>query len=345
MVKTVLLTLLVPMLALAAIPIIEHPVTDPSGMLTSGERESVSQALVKLRAERQVQMAVLLVETTEGQPIEDYAHAVFESWKGGEKGRDNGLLLVIARGDRRSRLEVGYGLEPFLTDGESTALLRAQGPLLREGRMEAALMAIIGGVRAEVAAGAVPPKVEKPGWSRRASWMFFFGLILTSLAVARGLRELLRKDRWNARGAVRAVLVGVIPPAVFIAVAENSQLRWDLILTAYLVTLGVFSLGWYLVHKEHKTLGASLLVAPSLGALLGAFAIPEALVHPEALLWVLLFFSFLMAWGVVPIVAFAVAFHQLVTSRGGRSWSSSDTSSGSSSWSHDSSSSYSSDSW
>ncbi|NRD54419.1 TPM domain-containing protein [Corallococcus exiguus] len=175
MVKTVLLTLLLPVLALAEVPSITRPVTDPQHLLTAQQTEVVSKALVDLRAAKQVQMAVLLVDTTEGQPIEDYAQAAFRQWKGGVAGQNNGLLLVIARADRRSRMEVGYGLEASLTDGEATALLHAQGPYLREGRFEPALLAIIAGVdaRCPPESSQVPAPRHRPGPRRSrpgSSW-------------------------------------------------------------------------------------------------------------------------------------------------------------------------------
>jgi uncharacterized protein len=338
MLKTVLLALLMPVLALAAVPAIHHPVTDPSGMLTAGERETVSQALVTLRAERQVQMAVLLVDTTAGQPIEDYAHAVFEGWKGGDKGRDNGLLLVIAREDRRSRLEVGYGLEEFLTDGESTALLRAQGPLLREGRMEAALLAIIEGVRAEVAEGAVPPggaRVKR--WSPEEKGAFFIGLVLTALCVGRGLWALRRPRFRGIPGVVMALLLAVIPPAAFMAVAQGSPMRGDSILAVYVATLGVFTLGWYVLPRGRYFMGLSLLLIPSVSAGAALFWTPEVLSNPDELREWMTLVQFLVASAVMPAVAIVLAFVQPGSSDGGGSWSSSSSDSSSSSSSSSSS--------
>ena len=71
------------------------------------------------------QIVVLTVPTIQPDSIEDYAVKVFESWKLGQKGKDNGVLVVVVPEDRKMRIEVGYGLEPTLTDGRAA---RSSGP-------------------------------------------------------------------------------------------------------------------------------------------------------------------------------------------------------------------------
>ncbi|MCY1078564.1 TPM domain-containing protein [Archangium lansingense] len=155
MVKASALFLLLPSLLLAAVPpTIERPVTDTQRLLSPAQTETVASELVRLREETGVQMAVLIVGTTEGEPIEDYAMQVFREWKGGQQGVDNGLLYVLAVKDRRMRLEVGYGLEEHLPDGAVRLLLDAQGPLMREQNYTGALVNIIHGVRERLPASA-----------------------------------------------------------------------------------------------------------------------------------------------------------------------------------------------
>jgi uncharacterized protein len=146
MVKALCLTLLLPTLLLGGIPDLRRPVTDTAGLLSASDQEAVADRLVRLRSETGVQMAVLLVNTTEGVPIEDYSMQAAEAWRGGEAGRDNGLLLVLAVKDRRMRLEVGYGLEEHLPDGTVRRLLDAQGPRMRARNYRGALLAIVEGV-------------------------------------------------------------------------------------------------------------------------------------------------------------------------------------------------------
>ncbi|RKH47372.1 TPM domain-containing protein [Corallococcus sp. AB050B] len=277
MVKSLLLTLLLlPALVLAGVPSITRPVTDPSGMLTAPETESVSRALVDLRAAKQVQMAVLLVETTDGQPIEDYAEAVFRQWKGGEAGRDNGVLLVIARGDRRSRLEVGYGLESSLTDGEATALLHAQGPLLRAGRLESALLAIIAGVRVQVSTDALPgPGARASSWTPFESGLFLMALAMTACVVARLLLQLQGAGLGDTKNSVVAALMVALPPAAFVSIGWSGPRPPVLILGVYGVLLGLFFWGWSLLQRKRIVRGLLLIILPLWFALVGQVLSPE----------------------------------------------------------------------
>lgn len=70
------------------------------------------------------QVAVLILPSLEGEPLEPYAHRVITTWKLGQKGTDNGALLLVAIKDRKVRIEVGYGLEGTLTDIRSAQIIR-----------------------------------------------------------------------------------------------------------------------------------------------------------------------------------------------------------------------------
>jgi uncharacterized protein len=83
---------------------------------------------------------LVTVPTLAGEPIEDVANALFRKWGIGQKGKDNGLLLLLVTGDRRMRLEVGYGLEPIIPDGYAGSVLRAMRPFLRQQRYGDALL-------------------------------------------------------------------------------------------------------------------------------------------------------------------------------------------------------------
>lgn len=93
--------------------------------------EAYSAALEKSTG---VQVAFVTIASLEGEPIEDFANGLYRHWGIGQKGRDEGLLLLLAIKDRQHRLEVGRGLEPIVTDGYSGSVLRAMRPALRESR-------------------------------------------------------------------------------------------------------------------------------------------------------------------------------------------------------------------
>ena len=84
-------------------------------------------------------MAALFLDSTNGEPIEDFALRTAEAWGGGQAGQDQGLLLVFAIGDRRSRIEVGYGLEPVISDALARRILAQARPLLRAKDFDGAL--------------------------------------------------------------------------------------------------------------------------------------------------------------------------------------------------------------
>ncbi len=87
------------------------------------------------------QMALVTVASLEGEPIEDVANTIFRAWGVGQKGKNEGILMLLSIGDRRSRLEVGYGLEPILPDGLAGSILREMRTALRQGDYGDAMMA------------------------------------------------------------------------------------------------------------------------------------------------------------------------------------------------------------
>lgn len=85
------------------------------------------------------QIAVVTLPSLEGEPIEDVANVLYRKWGVGSKKDNEGVLLLISIGDRRTRLEVGYGLEPIIPDGAAGSLLREMRPSLRAGNYAQAL--------------------------------------------------------------------------------------------------------------------------------------------------------------------------------------------------------------
>lgn len=87
-----------------------------------------------------VEMAFVTLATLDGEPVEDVANNLFRAWGIGQKGANEGVLLLLAIAERRSRLEVGYGLEPILPDGFVGSVLRSMRPALRERQYGDALL-------------------------------------------------------------------------------------------------------------------------------------------------------------------------------------------------------------
>ena len=91
-------------------------VVDRVGVIDSQTRHQLNGYLQELEQKTTAQVVVMMVDTTAGLPIEQYALNLAERWKLGQKGKDNGVLIVVAVRDRKYRIEVGYGLEGPLPD-------------------------------------------------------------------------------------------------------------------------------------------------------------------------------------------------------------------------------------
>ncbi|MBU3948575.1 MAG: YgcG family protein [Proteobacteria bacterium] len=98
------------------IPYLTGRVTDNAQILSAETRKALTESLKAHESRTSNQIAILTAPTLNGESIEDYAVDVFEEWKLGQKGKDNGILIIVAPNDRRMRIEVGYGLEGTMTD-------------------------------------------------------------------------------------------------------------------------------------------------------------------------------------------------------------------------------------
>ena len=117
-----------------AIPALTARVNDLTGTLTSEQREALDAKLATLERETGAQVAVLIVASVQPEGVEQYALRVVEAWKLGRQGIDDGALLLIAKDDRRLRIEVGYGLEGALNDAIAKRIISETiTPRFREG--------------------------------------------------------------------------------------------------------------------------------------------------------------------------------------------------------------------
>lgn len=140
-----LLTALAASASAFEIPAFTPNVVDPQGHLGEAEKQAVNAELQRIREQQHLWGAVLIVDTLGGEPIENVAVKTFEAWQLGQQGVDNGLLLVLAMHDRRSRFEVGYGLEGSITDLAARRALDAYlAPSMRDGDTAGAIMAAFG---------------------------------------------------------------------------------------------------------------------------------------------------------------------------------------------------------
>lgn len=116
-------------------------VQDYAQVLSAEDKSRLLSIGQELDNKTTVQLAVVTVKTLDGQPIEDYALSILREWGIGSKEKNNGALIVVAVQDRRSRIEVGYGLEGLLTDGLTGRIQdQAMIPYFRKGNYAAGIV-------------------------------------------------------------------------------------------------------------------------------------------------------------------------------------------------------------
>ena len=132
------------------IPILQARVNDYAAMLSPATEQQLESVLAALEAEESTQLVVLTIHSLGDANLEEFSLRVAESWQIGQKGLDNGALLLIARDDRKLRIEVGYGLEGSLTDLTAGRIIRdVITPNFRNGNFD---QGVIDGVSAIIAA-------------------------------------------------------------------------------------------------------------------------------------------------------------------------------------------------
>ncbi len=111
------------------VPLYTSPATDLADLLGADELRALNQKLLEYRTQSGHEIAVLIVPTLGDEALEDYAHKVFNKWGVGKGTEDNGVLFLMALQEKKTRIEVGYGLEGDLTDAESGRLVGRTSPM------------------------------------------------------------------------------------------------------------------------------------------------------------------------------------------------------------------------
>ena len=110
-------------LAEVPVPALKARVTDLTGTLSAEQKSTLEQRIAAFEAKKGSQLALLMLPTTKPEEIEQYSIRVAEAWKIGRKGTDDGVILIVAKDDRRLRIEVGYGLEGAIPDGVANRVI------------------------------------------------------------------------------------------------------------------------------------------------------------------------------------------------------------------------------
>lgn len=219
-------------------------VLDQANVIDDATESQISQQLIDYKAKTGNEIAVLTVKTLGGEDIFTYSQQVFQTWGIGSKTANNGALLIVAVNDHKVRIHTGRGLEPYLTDLQSSRIINQKlTPEFKKGNYSAGIAAgvnsmisVIGGER--LSGSSAQTKSSSPGWTSWVPYLAFPLIYIPSF--------LARSKSWWAGG-----LLGVVPGAI---VAFSS-------LTAGLV-VAVGGMGFgllldYILSKNYKARTAS----------------------------------------------------------------------------------------
>ena len=154
-----------------SVPYLTGRVVDDAQILSPNAQTRLTAALKAHEQATSNQIVVLTVPTIQPESIEEYAVDVFNNWKLGQQGQNNGVLVVVVPQDRRMRIEVGYGLEPILTDAMAGAIIRdIMTPAFKRADYDAGVQdgvaAIIARLEGKSVATAAPAAARQPARSR-----------------------------------------------------------------------------------------------------------------------------------------------------------------------------------
>jgi uncharacterized protein len=120
-------------------------INDFAGVLDPAAEQELDTLLDTLEKDTTSEVAVVTVDSLDRIPVEEYANTLFNAWGIGQRGKDNGVLVLVAPSERQMRIEVGYGLEGVLPDGLAGSIIREDfTPAFREGQYQSG---ILNGVR------------------------------------------------------------------------------------------------------------------------------------------------------------------------------------------------------
>jgi uncharacterized protein len=186
-------------------------VVDQANLLSPQTEQVLTEKLAALEAEFSDQLVVVTLNSLQDQEIEDYGYRLGRAWGIGQSENDNGALLIVAPNERKVRIEVGYGLEPILTDAFSSLVIQNEIlPSFRQGDFEGGIVKGVDALvtqlsldPAEAEARAAAVEVEKPGVPVVA--LVIVGLVF--LFIFMGVIGSLSGGRRHRRDGVTPILI------------------------------------------------------------------------------------------------------------------------------------------
>ena len=225
-------------------------VNDYAKILSASTKDSLEAKLEEFKNSTSNEISIVTLNSLEGDTIENVAVEIFEQWGIGTKKNDNGVLLVIAPNERELRIEVGYGLEPVLTDARAGTIIRTIiTPEFKKDNYEAG---IVSGVNAIIEVTSKDPTLfdtqttTSTSNSSKLDALIFLGMSLIYLSAF-----LARSKRWWPGG-----VIGVILGLIFISLTGGIILGLLGLLLDFLLSKN---------YKKRKNLGLPVSWLSSMG--------------------------------------------------------------------------------
>ncbi|WP_306605347.1 YgcG family protein [Azonexus sp.] len=170
------------------LPELSARVTDLTGTLSAEEKSALTASLAGLEQEKGAQIAILLLPTTQPESIEQFGIRLAETWKIGRKGVDDGVIVIVAKDDRRMRIEVGYGLEGAIPDAVAKRIIEEHMvPHFRDGDFAGGLRSTVEILAKVIGGEALPPPVTRQPNSEASfdtDSLLFIAIFVASIARA-----------------------------------------------------------------------------------------------------------------------------------------------------------------
>jgi uncharacterized protein len=240
-------------LADVAVPPLVGRVVDQTGTLTSDYINTLNQRIRSFEQRKGSQIAVLIVPTTQPETIEQYSIRVAEAWKIGRKKIDDGALLVVAKNDRKLRIEVGYGLEGALTDITSRRIIdEVIVPHFKNGDfaggISEGLTRMIGVIDGERLPAPAPEASHGPGldldWNTLSTFGVFF--IVGAIFVGNALRSVFGSLIGSAvAGGIVGTIAWVVAGSVIAGLVVGAVAFFLVLITAGQAEVGLSRRGGY----------------------------------------------------------------------------------------------------
>ncbi|MCB2409314.1 TPM domain-containing protein [Hymenobacter lucidus] len=188
-------------------------VNDLANMLQPDEEQALEQKLVAYNDSTSSQISVVTVPTLGDDEIADYAQKLYETWGIGQKGKNNGVLVLVAENEHLARIQTGYGLEGAIPDALAKRIIsNTIVPAFREQRyyegLDRATSQLIALAKGEYQADQAPPAQRGRRDSSGSGWMFWLVIGIIVLFI-------LMRSRGGGGGRGGGFRGGMIPPLIF----------------------------------------------------------------------------------------------------------------------------------